>query len=175
MQKNWKSGKGKAISSRGALGGTCTFWNADEFNIEDNLQSQLWMLVSLTRKSTGMIYTIINVYMPNNYLEKVECCRSLLDLAKYSLPKNLIIVGDFNTIGGLKEKQGGSIVRDQFIEKMDDLISDLDLYDVPLSKGLYTWNNIRAGPGHIAARLDRFLISNSFLAFPDTTYSTILL
>jgi exonuclease III len=66
-------------------------------------------------------------------------------------------------------------VRDQFREKMDDLISDLDLFDVPPSKGLYTWNNRRAGPGHIATRLDHFLISNSFLAFPDTTSSTILL
>jgi hypothetical protein len=65
-------------------------------------------------------------------------------------------------------------VRDQFREKMDDLISDMDLFDVPPSKGMYTWNNRRAGPGHIAARLDRFLISNSFLALPDKACSLIL-
>jgi hypothetical protein len=43
-------------------------------------------------------------------------------------------------------------VRDQFREKMDDLILDLDLFDVPPSKGQYTWNNRRAGPSHIVTR-----------------------
>jgi hypothetical protein len=27
MQKIWKKGEGKAISSRGALGGLCLIWN----------------------------------------------------------------------------------------------------------------------------------------------------
>jgi hypothetical protein len=49
------------------------------------------MMASLSRKSTGKIFTIINVYMPNNYLEKVECWGSLLDLANGNLPQNLII------------------------------------------------------------------------------------
>jgi len=66
-------------------------------------------------------------------------------------------------------------VRDQFREKMDDLILDSDLFDVPPSKGLYTWNSRRAGLGHIAARLDRFLISNSFLSHPDKACSLIVL
>jgi exonuclease III len=122
-----------------------------------------------------MLYSIINVYMPNNYLEKVECWRSLQDLANENSPQNLIIVGDFNTTRGLKEKRGGTIVRGQFREKMDDLILDLYLFDVPPSKGLYTWNNRRVGPGHNVARLDRFLIRNSFLAHPDKAYSLILL
>jgi exonuclease III len=62
-------------------------------------------------------------------------------------------------------------MRDQFRGKMDDLISYLDLFDVPPAKGMYTWNNRRAGPGHIAARLDRFLISSSFLALPNKSCS----
>jgi hypothetical protein len=131
-------------------------------------------MVSLTRKATGMVYSIINVYMPNNYMEKIECWQSLQDLATENPPQNLIIVGDFNTTRGLKEKRGGTIMRDQFRERMDDLISDLDLFDVPSVKGMYTWNNRRAGPGHIAARLDRFLISSSFLALPDKAFSSNL-
>jgi hypothetical protein len=64
------------------------------------------MKVSLTKKAMGMLYSIINVYMPNNYLEKVECWRSLQDLANDNPPQNLIIAGDFNTTRGLKEKRG---------------------------------------------------------------------
>jgi hypothetical protein len=33
MQKNWKKGEGKEISSRGASGGICTIWNTKEFII----------------------------------------------------------------------------------------------------------------------------------------------
>jgi hypothetical protein len=57
-------------------------------------------------------------------------------------------------------------VRDQYREKMDDLISDMDLFNVPPSKHQFTWNNRRIGSNHIVARLDRFLISSSFLAIP---------
>jgi hypothetical protein len=51
-----------------------------------------------------MLYSIINVYMPNTYLEKLECWGPLQDLATENSPQNLIIVGDFNTTRGLKEK-----------------------------------------------------------------------
>jgi exonuclease III len=104
LQKIWKKGEGKEISSRGASGGIGTFWNVKDFNLEDQVQSQFWLMVSLTRKATCMVYSIINVYMPNNYLEKIECWRSLQDLATENPPQNLIIVGDFNTTRGLKEK-----------------------------------------------------------------------
>jgi hypothetical protein len=65
-------------------------------------------------------------------------------------------------------------VRDQYREKMDDLISDLDLFYVPPTKGQFTWNNKRAKPGHIAAKIDRFLISSSFLSLHESTTSMIL-
>jgi hypothetical protein len=86
MQKIWKKGEGKEISSRGASGGIGTIWNVEEFKLEEQLQSQFWLKVSLTRKATSMLYSIINVYMPNNYLEKVECWRSLQDLANETPP-----------------------------------------------------------------------------------------
>jgi hypothetical protein len=36
-------------------------------------------------------------------------------------------------------------------------MQDWDLLDIKPSTGKYTWSNKRVGPGHIAARLDRFL------------------
>ena len=46
---------------------------------------------------------------------------------------------------------------------MEDLIFDLDLLDLPLKNGKYTWSNRRLGAGYIATMLDRFLVSASFL------------
>ena len=42
-------------------------------------------------------------------------------------------------------------------------MQDWDLLDVKPSSSKYSWSNKRAGPGHIAARLDRFFIQSSFL------------
>ena len=42
-------------------------------------------------------------------------------------------------------------------------MTDLDLLDPTPKNGKYTWNNKQTGPSHIAARLDQFLVSTSFL------------
>ena len=51
---------------------------------------------------------------------------------------------------------------------------DWELEDIPLDKGKFTWSNKRIGPGHIAARLDRFLIQSSFLTLGLMATSRIL-
>lgn len=64
---------------------------------------------------------------------------------------------------GQNEKRGG-IVRDASQENMEELILNLNIFDVKASKFLYTWNNKHTSLGHIAARLDHFLSSDSLLA-----------
>ena len=49
------------------------------------------------------------------------------------------------------------------MENMEDLIFELDLLDLTLKNGKYTWSNRRTGAGYIAARLGHFLVSASFL------------
>jgi hypothetical protein len=116
---------------------------------------------------TGKILPIINVYMHNNYWEKLDCWDSLLGISESGFHQNCIITRDFNIAINLKEKRGGSIIRYPSRENMEDLISTLDLFDVQPSKGKFTWNNRIVGLGHIAARLDHFLIHNSFLSLHD--------
>lgn len=57
---------------------------------------------------------------------------------------------------------------------MEDLLSTYDLMDIRPIAGLFTWSNKRQGPGHIAARLDRFLISSSILEESFVPSSRIL-
>jgi hypothetical protein len=61
MQKNWTKGEGKVINSKGASGGIGTIWNAEVLKLEEWMQSQLWMKVSLTKKVPCILYSIINV------------------------------------------------------------------------------------------------------------------
>jgi len=54
-----------------------------------------------------MTYHIVNIYMPNNYWEKVDYWNSLLNLASIDPLPNLILAGDFNITRHLKEKKRG--------------------------------------------------------------------
>eukprot|EP00253_Pinus_taeda_P011701 PITA_11701 len=60
-------------------------------------------------------------------------------------------------------QRGGSIVRYPAREWVEDLLQDWDLLDIKPVSGMFTWSNKRIGPGHIATRLDRFLVHSSFL------------
>jgi len=55
---------------------------------------------------------------------------------------------------------------------MEDFISLWDLVDVKPHRGKFTWTNKRIALGHIAARLDRFLVHKAFLE-SDFTASKI--
>ena len=66
------------------------------------------------------------------------------------------------------EHRGETMVREQFRERMEDLISQWGLTDIKPKNGTFTWSNKRMGPGHIAARLDRFLVSTHLLnSYPE--------
>jgi hypothetical protein len=53
-------------------------------------------------------------------------------------------------------------------------MSEWELEDIPPTNGKFTWSNKRLGPGHIAARLDRFLIQSSFLTLGLRASSKVL-
>ena len=124
------------------------------------------------KSNLDLIY-ICNVYGPTHYREKMYFWDSLLSLNVELHGKDIIIAGDFNTTKSSLEKRGGSIIRDPFDEKLEDLLAELDLLDPMPKNGKYTWSNKRVGPEHIAARLDRFLVSTTFIQkdfLPSTHY-----
>jgi hypothetical protein len=58
---------------------------------------------------------------------------------------------------------------------MEDFMSNMmDLIDIKPSKGKYTWSNKIFGLGHIASRLDRFLLRRSKLEDSLIPSSSIL-
>ena len=104
------------------------------------------------------------MYMGQPIIEKkMDFLDSLLSLKVDLHGKDVIIPRDFNTTKSSSKKRGGSIIRDSFGEKLEDLMAYLDLLDPMPKNGRFTWSNKRTGPGHIAARLDHFLVNTSFL------------
>jgi len=110
LKKNWNKGLGKAIGAKGAYGGLYTVWYTDQFQLVDRIQEKNRLFVKLSMLSLGMLIYVINVYMPNNYSEKLECWDSLLSFQNGDFSHSCILAKDFNITRTLKEKRGGSIV-----------------------------------------------------------------
>ena len=112
---------------------------------------------------TKETFCLFNVYVPVNAREKKTCWDSIRSQADLVNLENIIITGDLNLMLLSTEKREGCIVQDPTREWAEDLMQDWDLLDIKPSSGKFTWSNKRVGPGHIAARLDRFFIQSSFL------------
>lgn len=77
-----------------------------------------------------------------------------------------ILAGDFNLIRGPKNrnKQGGDLTE---MNMFNELISDLDLVDVPFSGREFTWSNMQDDP--LLVKLDQiFTSSTQTLSYPTT-------
>ena len=89
-------------------------------------------------------------------------------------PKNIILVGDLNITLNAKERKRGSIVRDPLRETVEDVMRDWDLEDIKPKRVIFTCTNRRIGPGHIAARLEKFLVQQSIVVLGFISDSSIL-
>jgi exonuclease III len=162
-QSFWKKGPGKAVSARGASGGLATFWDSSKLELVEEFDTMHWIYTKLNHKGSDHQVSLFNLYVPVLINEKKDCWDSLRLFLNSHHTKNIVVAGDLNVTLSLAEKKGGTIVRDPSREWVEDLMTDWELEDIPPSNGKFTWSNKRLGPGHIAARLDRFLIQSSFL------------
>ena len=103
----WRACKGVAISARGTSGGIRTLWNPNIFSLQSWHSTMHWIKTSLLHLPTGKILTVINVYMPAMYQEKIDCWSSLQNLQGSLELEDLIIVGDLNTKLHPKAKKRG--------------------------------------------------------------------
>ena len=80
--KIWKSRKSKAIGAMGALGGICTLWEGNSFDLWYVLLLHHWFMVTLLHKILGKQINIFNVYYPNMYIEKQQFWKTLIENKK---------------------------------------------------------------------------------------------
>eukprot|EP00253_Pinus_taeda_P024453 PITA_24453 len=169
----WKFDSGKAVSARGTAGGLGTFWTKS-FSLERSLVTQHWNFTELRHTVSNLSLALFNLYVPVHYEEKKECWRSLTEFLELNSPSNLVLGGDLNIILDLKEKKGGIQSKDPFSRIVGSLIQRWDLVDLKPVRGKFTWTNNRTGDNHIAARLDRFLITSSLMMDNRIAFSKIL-
>eukprot|EP00253_Pinus_taeda_P013868 PITA_13868 len=162
-KKIWYKSEARAISSRGASGGIGTVWNRSKFSVLYEVRDTHWLLLKMQNLATKEIFCLFNVYSPTIVADKKNCWDSIRHQADLVHMENIIIAGDLNLTLHSSRKRGGSIVRDPAREWAEDILQEWDMLDIKPSSSKYSWSNKRLGPGHIAARLDRFFIQSSFL------------
>jgi exonuclease III len=84
----WRTCKGAAVSARGASRGVCTLWNPCYFDLQSRHSTTHWIQTTLLHRQSGKTLTLINVYMPALYQEKVECWSSLQIIKILLIPRN---------------------------------------------------------------------------------------
>jgi exonuclease III len=106
-KKVFKATVGAVVSSQGASGGIATLWDEQIWTLEVTLETQSWLLTVLKNKDNSNNISVVNVYMPNSYKDKMACWNSLSELKNSIDLSSCIIGGDFNTHlnsgGGEKE------------------------------------------------------------------------
>ena len=66
----WKNGNGIVVSARGASGGIGTLWNSANFDLTFSSLSTHCIFTTLCHKSSGLLVSIINLYVPVLFSEK---------------------------------------------------------------------------------------------------------
>jgi hypothetical protein len=83
-----------AVDARGTSRGLCTLWSDQEVRLEHHIKTHHWILTKFFHKQSNTMCTIINVYMPINPSEKLECWRSLANLKNAGIDEQCIVVGN---------------------------------------------------------------------------------
>jgi hypothetical protein len=154
----------------GAAGGLITIWNSSFFDgivIQNNSYA---ITVKLTCRLSNNSFHVTNVYGPSRSSEKQGFITWLMNLDTSDY-EDWLLGGDFNLYRSPenRNKSGGDFNE---MNMFNDLISDLDLIDLPLSGMEYTWSNMQLDP--LLIKLDWVFCSSDWnLTYPATHIQTL--
>ena len=117
--------------------------------------------------SLNVNFIIIFVYAPAQREFKHEFWSELIDYT-LSLSLPFVIMGDFNEISNSNDKLGDSVISSARFSTMNYILNHLPCVELPFDGPQFTWRKKKAGPGNIFERLDRAIVSSSWLTcFPQ--------
>ena len=116
------------------------------------------VLVQWKGVENGFIWAYFGVYGPNNNLLRGDLWDELVSIWHYwNVP--WCCFGDLNVVRFPSEWRGGSRLTPA-MEKFSEFIEDLNLIDLPLEEGSFTWSNGTEQPS--ISRIDRALVSQDW-------------
>jgi hypothetical protein len=117
---------------------------------------------------------LTNFYSPATPGDKEAFLHHLEWIANHIGNHQWILGGDFNMITSLEEKKGGTRRLGNDSEQFHRIIILLNLIDIGIDNGPFTWSTRHSGEQHVSCRLDRFLISEPVMLDGLTWNSTMI-
>lgn len=127
-----------------ASGGLLTVWNSNYFDGTIIQANSYAITVKMLSKLDSRSFHVSNIYDPSHSVEKLGYVTWLvnLDTSDFDL---WIIGGDFNLIRHPenRNKPGRNLGE---MNMFNELITDLDLVEIPFSGTSFSWSNMQAEP-----------------------------
>ncbi|XP_074342398.1 uncharacterized protein LOC141679917 [Apium graveolens] len=148
------------VDAQGHSGGLVLFWrNKDEVTVQSHSKNHIDVIVEVHGKFK---YRLTGFYGEPDRTKRNETWDLIRRLHTQSvLP--WCIIGDLNNILKQEEKRGGHPYPSWLIQGFQQVIDDCDLNDMDMIGYPYTWERGQGTKEWIEVRLDRALVSNSFM------------
>ncbi|GKD68638.1 reverse transcriptase [Tanacetum coccineum] len=123
------------------------------------------ILVEGSSPSPSFSFRACFMYGPHNREDRARVWRRIINQA-ISCSGPFLLIGDFNLIGGIIDKQGGSVNVSR-IDEFQEFMYASELIEILFKSTAYTWDNKRNGGENVRERIDRALGNATlFEAFP---------
>ena len=149
-QLNWK-----VMNAEGSAGGIVVFWNNSSISLMDSVVGSFSVSCLFRMPEDGFQWAFTGVYGPVENSDR-EAFWEELGSIKGLWEGPWCVGGDFNEVLFPYERIRGGRLSNS-MRRFSDIMNDLDLRDLPLEGGPYTW---RGGlNGSSMSRIDRFLVT----------------
>ncbi|XP_072080979.1 uncharacterized protein [Arachis hypogaea] len=162
----------RIVSLIGVAGGLVLAWK-EGVEVQIVSKKEYYIAVTVKDLSNGLNWGLIGVYLNTN--EQVRAGQfQELSATIQQMQNEMIVMGDFNAIVSQEEKRGEGLKSWSSISNFNNFIDGSSLMDLGMVVRNFTWSNKRRGEKQILERLDRVLVSNSWLhTFPTNTVTRI--
>ncbi|XP_059076685.1 uncharacterized protein LOC131875959 [Cryptomeria japonica] len=146
--------------AQGTAGGLGLMWNPACVEVNPIASCNNWMACIIHHKTTNLNFPLFNIYGPIRTEEKLKAWTEITDQARLLDLDKTIMVGDFNAILDIDEKEGGLKKSTKVIDDFRDFLSNCKLIDIIPKNGQFTWTNRRLNFSKISERLDHFFVGD---------------
>ena len=147
---NWK-----ALNAEGSAGGIPLLWDNSRISLVDSVVGSFSVTCLFRMPENGFLWDFSGVYGPTqnsfreSFWEELGSIKGLWDCP-------WCVGGDFNEVLFPNERSRGGRLSNS-MRRFSDILSDLELRDLPLQGGPYTCSG--GLNGNAMSRLDRFLVT----------------
>ena len=163
----WTRGQCQCLGAMGSTGGLAIFWDLQKISPLGWVSSRSTLSMVASALESGEVIMITNVYAPVDFVGKEELWRHIQYFRNCHSFHTWVLVGDFNSVLSLEEKQGGLARLGPSSALLCQHIALFHLSYVKPSNGLYTWNHRRTGANAISEVWLDFLFLVSGLVTPS--------